>query len=600
MFPNLGPGSMSFQRVAICLACLLIVAFGAAMLSKWFFLGYGQFPKNENRVPQTQIARDWFVEKAAEVGIHMPHDCGIWAGDYFMPQILGSGVAIFDADGDGRPDLFFPQCGGPHGHPNQLYLQKQPEHFELAPPGNGLDYSAYCTGVAVGDVNRDGKPDVLVGEYSGIRLFLNEGEGRFRLCHSPQKYQNPDWAMSCAIVDLDGDKWPELVVTNYVGFDPNWPCTGPSGKREFCPPSAFPGRVTRIFKNLATQKDRDPVFEDVTQNSGLANFPGPGLGVVIADLGGSELPDILVANDGKPNHLWINQGKLHFKEEALVRGIAYEGSGRAQAGMGIALGDFSEMGRLDVFITHLAAENHGLWFQGAGGRFRERGAQSGLMRSFWRGTGFGTIALDFDLDGHLDLALSNGAIAAESGFSGSPPPNGSWQLPYQQRNQIFRGGMEGKEVNLKDISPSVPSLCGIPGIYRGLASGDLNGDGKPDLVVTRVGQSPLVLYNQNNGVGTALSFQEENGLALKGPIRLKLGDGRQRISACGGSYLSSSEPLVFVGNASDLLPWGGEVEVIWPGGERERFLVPEGKGKHAIKMGKGVKGSTEKKTGGKP
>lgn len=589
---------MSFKRVVFGLTCLCLIGGGLSMLSMWNWAVSFKTINYNLALPQIQAGQDWFLENTAKVGVHFAHDCGSWSGDYFMPQILGSGVAIFDADGDGRQDLFFPQCGGPKGKPNELYLQKKPDYFELAPHGNGLDYSAYCSGVAVGDVNRDGKPDLLVGEYSGIRLFLNEGGGRFRHCHSLPLNQNPDWAMSCAIADLDGDRLPELVVANYVGFDPNWPCTGPSGKREYCPPSAFSGKVTRIFKNLATQKNMDPLFEDVTQSSGLANFPGPGLGVVIADLGGSELPDILVANDGKPNHLWINQGKLNFKEEALVRGIAYEGSGRAQAGMGIAIGDFSGIGRLDVFISHLAGENHGLWFQGVGGRFRERGAQSGLMRSFWRGTGFGTIALDFDLDGRLDLALSNGAIAAESSLSVNGAPYEGWQPPYHQRNQVFRGGLEGNELNLKDISPSIPSFCGPPGVYRGLASGDLNADGKPDLVVTRVGKGPLILYNQNPGSGVALSFEEENGLALNGPVRIRLGDGRNRIMASGGSYLSASQSIVFLGQESDLLPWGGEIVVNWPGGSIEKFSIPSVGTKHTIRIGKGVKIGVKELFGG--
>ena len=581
---------MSFSRPGICLAFLLIFGGMAGILFLCFWGGKAQSQKNEDDGNQTLNGGDWFLDRSSEVGIQLPHDCGIWSGDYFMPQILGSGVAIFDADGDGRPDLFFPQCGGPKGKPNQLFLQKEPDRFELAAPGNGLDYSGYCTGVAVGDVNRDGKQDLLVCEYSGIRLFLNEGGGRFHLCNSPKKNQNPDWATSCAVVDLDGDSLPELVVTNYVGYDPNWPCTGPGGNREFCPPSVFPGKVTRIFKNLGAKMGEDPKFEDATQVSGLAKLPGPGLGVVIADLGGSELPDILVANDGKPNHLWINQGNLLFKEEALVRGIAYEGTGRAQAGMGIAIGDFAGMGRSDVFITHLAGENHGLWFQGVGGRFRERGVQSGLMRSFWRGTGFGTIALDFDYDGRLDVALSNGAIAAaEAGVSALGQPQSAWRFPYQQKNQIFQGGMKGKEVKFTDISPSIPSFCGIPGIHRGLASGDLNCDGKPDLVVTRVGQTPLLLYNQNPRAGTALVFQENNGLTRNGPVRIRLGDGRERISACGGSYLSASEAIVFVGQESDLSPWAGEIEIIWPGSEKEKFIVPAGNVKYAIQKGNGLK-----------
>ena len=599
MFVGLGSGFMSFKRFGFGFACLSTLGAGLLVVCFWNCLFPFQFPNNQKTVIQSKEDKDWFLEKANSVGVTLAHDCGPWSGDYFMPQILGSGVAIFDADGDGRSDLFFPQCGGPKGKPNQLYLQKEPDRFELAPPGNGLDYSAYCSGVAVGDVNRDGKPDLLVSEFSGIRLFLNDGGGKFHPGKSPQKKQNPDWGMSCAIADLDGDGLPELVVANYVGFDPEWPCTGPSGQREFCPPSAFPGKVTRIFKNLGSKIGNDPEFEDVTLSSGLAGLAGPGLGLVIADFGGRAIPDILVANDGKPNHLWMNQGGMTFKEEALARGIAYEGSGRAQAGMGVALGDFTGRGRVDVFITHLAAENHGLWFQGEEGRFRERGARAGIMRSLWRGTGFGTVALDFNFDGQLDLVLANGSIAAETALSGVNFSPEGWHHAYQQRNQIFRGGLAGGEMKFTDLSNEFPSFCGSPGIHRGLASGDLNGDGKPDLVVTRVGKSPQLFYNQNPGKGIAVAFQDKYAMPLNGPVRVELGDGRTRILPCGGSYLSASDSILFFGQESDLLPWGGEITVIWPGGEREKFLVHQEKVKQIIRMGKGLVAPAAKKSGSK-
>lgn len=551
--------------------------------------------------PPASVAggRDWFSERGVEVGILEKQDCGPFSGDFFMPQILGSGVAAFDADGDGRVDLFFPNCGGPKGAPNRLYLQTALDHFQLAPAGNGLDLSHYCTGVAIGDVNRDGKPDVLLAEYSGIQLLLNAGGGQFRRCPSPSSMQNPDWATSCAIADLNGDQLPDLVVTNYVAFDPAWPCTGPSGLREFCPPSAFPGRMTRVFKNLGSKPGGDPTFEDVTSFSGLAELPGPGLGVVIADFGGSNLPDILVANDGKPNHLWINQGGFRFSEQALTRGLAYGGSGRAQAGMGIALGDFAGQGRIDVFMTHLAEETHGLWVQGEGGRFRERGAQLGVMRTHWRGTGFGTVAVDFNLDGRLDLALANGSVASDPQRTQSQGVDlaEKWMAGYLQKNQLFQGQLNGQ---FEDLSPQITSLCDLPGIHRGMVSADLNADGRPDLIVTRLGQRPLILYNQSQNRGTALEFHDVNGHLQTGPIRLILPDGRERILALGGSYLSASEALVFIAPEVDLATNPGGVTVIWPGGEREQFVLSKEKPRQVVRFGQGKRENPSTGQGAKP
>ncbi len=591
---------MSLRQLGLLALSLLFIG-GLLSAGIYWWPTQIHFPPIQVIPPAQSVVggRDWFGERGEEVGILEKQDCGPFSGDFFMPQILGSGVAAFDADGDGRVDLFFLNGGGPTGQPNRLYLQKAPAHFQLAPAGNGLDLARFCTGVAIGDVNQDGKPDVLLAEFSGIQLFINVGGGQFRRCQTLLPDQNPDWATSCAIADLDGDQLPDLVVVNYVAFDPAWPCTGPSGLREFCPPSAFPGRMTRVFKNLGSQPGGETTFKDVTSHSGLAEVPGPGLGLVIADFGGSQLPEILVANDGKPNHLWMNEGGFRFSEQALSRGIAYGGSGRAQAGMGIALGDFSGQGRMDVFMTHLAEETHGLWVQGQGGRFRERGAQLGVMRSHWRGTGFGTVAVDFNLDGRLDLALANGAVAADlqQAESQDLSPAEKWMAGYRQKNQLFQGQLNGQ---FEDISPTMASFCELSGIHRGMASCDLDADGKPDLVITRLGQRPLILYNQSQKKGIALEFHDASGHRSTGPIRLILPEGGERILSQGGSYLSSSEALIFIAPEVDLAKNQGEVSVIWPGGEKEQFVLSKEEPRQVIRFGKGKRDHSIRELGAKP
>src|SRR5207248_1966289 len=195
-------------------------------------------------------------------------------------------------------------------------------------------------GVAVGDVNNDGWPDVLVTPYNGVKLFMNQGDGTFTDVTAESGLSNPSWGTSAAFVDFDRDGWLDLVVVCYVDYDPTWPCIGPRGKRDYCAPKTFKGRVSRLFRNQGLDRGTARVrFDDVTIKSGLGRVPGPGLGVVCADFNGDGWPDILIANDGAPNRLWINRRDGTFAEEAVPRGVAYTGSALAYAGMGVGVGD---------------------------------------------------------------------------------------------------------------------------------------------------------------------------------------------------------------------------------------------------------------------
>src|SRR5262249_35012555 len=217
-----------------------------------------------------------------------------------------------------------------------------------------------------------------------------------------------------AFVDYDRDGWLDLVVVNYVDYDPFWRCSSGQNKTDYCAPKTFRGRVSRLFRNRGALRDAKSrvSFEDVTETSGLSRKPGPGLGVVCADFNGDGWSDLFIANDGAANHLWINQKDGTFKEEAVRRGVAVNAMGRAEANMGIALGDVDGDGLFDLYVTHLTEETNTLWKQGPRGLFRDQTARAGLLASSWRGTGFGVLLADFDHDGNLDLAIVNGRVAA--------------------------------------------------------------------------------------------------------------------------------------------------------------------------------------------
>ena len=279
----------------------------------------------------------WFQDVTEQMGLDFLHEAGP-TGKYFMPQLVGSGAALFDIDDDGRLDLYVIQNGGPgSGAVNRLFRQAADGRFIDAGKRSGLEIDGYNIGVAIGDVNNDGRPDVLITQYGGIRLFLNQGDGTFTDVTSESKLASRLWGTSAAFLDYDRDGWLDLVVVNYLSYDPSRWCAGPDGRQDFCGPSAFHGTVAKLFRNLGRPKTiaaGSVGFKDVTLEAGLALNPGPGLGVFCGDFSGDRWPDIMVANDGKPNHLWINQRDGTFTEEAPGAGnrLQRHGSCRGEHG----------------------------------------------------------------------------------------------------------------------------------------------------------------------------------------------------------------------------------------------------------------------------
>src|SRR5437868_4938046 len=196
----------------------------------------------------------WFVDITDQAGLHFIHDAGP-AGRYFMPQVIGSGAALFDFDQDGRLDIYLVQNGGPGSRStNRLFRQDANGRFVDVSAGSGLDVAGYGMGVAVGDINNDGWPDVLVTEYGGLRLFLNNGNGTFTDITKEAGLKSPLWATSAAFVDYDRDGWLDLVVVNYVNYDPSRPCANAAGQPDFCTPRTFEGTVTKLYRNLGVKK----------------------------------------------------------------------------------------------------------------------------------------------------------------------------------------------------------------------------------------------------------------------------------------------------------------------------------------------------------
>jgi hypothetical protein len=556
--------------------CVLLLVIAAAAVGG---VGTGcQRQTTSSIEPETDVA-PWFLDVTQESGLDFVHDPGP-TGAYFMPQIMGSGAALFDFDNDGRMDIYLLQNAGPNSKStNRLYHQGPDGRFTDVSKNSGLDVAGYNMGVAVADVNNDGWLDVLVTQYGGLRLFLNNRNGTFTDVTREAGLDSPLWGTSACFFDYDRDGWLDLVVVNYVDYDGS-SCPGPDGP-DYCAPKAFGGAAPKLFRNLGRVpggKVGTVQFEDVTLKSGLGRFASSGLGVVCADFDGDRWPDIFVANDGRPNWLFINQHDGTFKEEAVSRGIAYNAMGRAQAGMGIGLGDVKGKGLFDLIVTHITEETHTLWRQGPRGLFEDGTMDAGLACTGCRGTGFGTVLADFDQDGALDLAIVNGRVSRP--LPGNRASGLFWE-PYAERNQLFVNDGKG---SFQDVSLQNSPLCGAAGVYRGLACGDVDGDGSLDLLVTELA-GPARLYR--NAVGERghwlLIHAFDPALhrdAYGAEITVQAGGRRwTRWLNPGYSYLCSNDVRAHFGLGSlqrverFIVLWPDGTEEAFPGGGVDRLLV---------------------------
>ncbi len=511
-----------------------------------------------------------FVESAAATGLKFDHFIGA-TGHYYLPEIMGSGVAVFDFDLDGDLDVYFLQ--------GTMLDESRPEEsifppksalgnrlFEnrMVPDGrlsfvdataaSGLGYEGYGMGAAVGDYDADGDLDLYVTNLGPNVLFRNNGDGTFSEVDGPQ---DDRWSTSASFFDYDGDEDLDLFFTNYVGFTVrgNLECFDSVGARDYCAPRAYQPVPDRLFRN------DDGRFTDVTNDAGLGVKFGNGLGVTTADVNNDGFVDIYVANDGTENQLWINRGDGTFEEQAMLSGTAVSGDGLAEAGMGVSAADFDNDGDEDLFVTNLVAETNTLYLNDGKGSFRDATNQFGLAASSAPFTGFGFQWKDFDLDGRLDLFVANGAVTILEAQRGSP-------YPFAQNNSFYRGTESGFE-----IAPGSQAWGEqVPALGRGMAAGDLDNDGDIDVVISN-NNGPARLYiNQTESPAFLKVKPAGNSLGARVGVTFADGTTTWRRVHRDGSYLSSSEPAAVFG-----LKGGKEVaslEIIWPNGDREKFPAP--------------------------
>ena len=452
------------------------------------------------------------------------HESGA-KGEYYFPEIMGGGVAIFDFDQDGYFDLYFT-----NGHTqlfqrekdsseidrtNQLFRQTEAGVFQNVTRQSGLGDTGYGMGVAIGDVNNDGYPDLYLTNWGADKLYLNQKDGTFRDMTRESGLHNLRWGTSATFFDFDRDGWLDLFVTNYVDYAPR-ECTQLSGtKQDYCAPHLFAGTPDKLFRNRTgdnkptLQQNSDEErhtsiqFEDVSLKAGISRATGPGLGVLASDFNSDGFPDLYVANDQAGNFLWINSGKGTFEDQAILRGVAYGFDGSPQASMGIASGDLDGDGRLDLYLTHLEGEHNAIYSNQGETGYQEQSHPSGLGKSSLAMTGFGTTLFDIEHDGDLDVLLVNGKVKrpANVGYTldfvpGSQRVPSSFWDPYREFNQILLNNGSGV---FQPIAHPQEKFLSVHRVSRALASGDLDNDGDLDLVVTNLGESAQIFLNKQNG-----------------------------------------------------------------------------------------------------
>lgn len=517
-----------------------------------------------------------FREAAMETGLVFHHFVGA-SGKYFLPEIMGPGVALLDFDRDGDLDVYFPQgvmldesIGAEESlFPPRMSLGNRLFENRIVPDGklsfldaterSGLGFKGYGMGAAAGDYDGDGDTDLYLTNLGPNALFRNEGNGTFRQVEGPQDNR---WSTSATFFDYDDDGDLDLFFTNYVDFTVrgNKDCFSPAGARDYCHPTVYNPVPDRLFRN------DDGQFVDFSLAAGLGAAFGNGLGVTTADFDNDGRTDLYVANDGTDNQLWLNRGNGRFENRALLAGAAVNADGRVEAGMGVLAADFGHDGDEDLLLTHNTSETNTLYLNDGKGNFLDATNRLGLGAASLPYTGFGLAWADFDHDGRLDVFVGNGAVTVTETRNGI-------RYPSAQHNQFFRGAAGGFSlIHGESVWGELPPL-----LSRGAAVGDLDLDGDLDVVSVN-NNGPARLYRNQTEGGRRLRVKlvgrrvNRNGIGARVGLRLRGGAWIWRRVQRDGSYLSSSEA------AAHFAPPGAvqSLEVHWPGGEEENFPPPEG------------------------
>ncbi|MFO0957006.1 MAG: FG-GAP-like repeat-containing protein [Isosphaeraceae bacterium] len=522
-----------------------------------------------------------FADVAESAGLAFAFDQGPSARHH-LPETMSGGVGLIDYDGDGWLDVYCIQGGKfppePGGRPSadRLFRNRGDGTFEDATESSGLAAfpGGYGHGVLVGDYDNDGHPDLFLTRWGAYALYRNRGDGTFEDATDRAGLAGyRDWPTSAAFADLDGDGDLDLYVCHYVEWNTEDPQLCYDEKKRqyvYCGPQRFRSLADHIFRNDGGR------FVDVTAEAGIVDPHGRGLGVVACDFDGDGLVDLFVSNDQSANYLFRNLGGFRFEEVGAISGVASSADGLYQASMGIACGDGDGDGLPDLVVTNFLNEGTTYYRNLGQGLFADHSNDTGLMSRTRYQLGFGIAFLDANADGWPDLAITNGHV---DDFR----PDEPWKMP----SQLLLGTPRGR---WSDASETAGPAWAVPRLGRGLAAGDLNNDGRVDVLILPQGQPLSYLRNDTEGGGHWLILRLEgtgsNRDAIGARVRVVAGGRRQSAWRFGGgSYQSAGDPRLHfgLGDATRV----DEIEVAWPSGRVERHSNVGGDRAYLLREGDG-------------
>jgi len=493
-------------------------------LAIWILFGVActQEDQTPPATPTTESKEGWFRE-----GISPPfvHRTGA-NGAYLLPESVSGGAGLADLDGDGWLDLVLVQSTA---GPSAIFLNRGDGTFGGEPISLPQPRGFFGMGVAIGDYDSDGDPDVYLTGLGPNRLFENRGQGRFEERAEEAGVADRGFGASAIFLDFDRDGDLDLFVVRYTDWSPGIEirCSDAADRPDYCNPANY----ERPSSDLLYRNVGNGEFLNVTEELGLDAARGNGLGVVADDFDGDGWVDLFVSNDTDPDRLWLNQSGEGFVERGLASGCAVDDSGLAKAGMGIGIADLDGNGESDLLVVNLHGESDSL-FMNHGGTFRDETARRGLGTTSRPYTRFGVGIHDFDLDGHLDIYLANGRIKRlEPKYADDP---------YAEPDLLLRGTANGR------FEPVPIALSGPPTTSRAAAFGDLNNDGTVDIVVIARDETPTVLYNTSRELGRGLVLAGLPAETSEVHLEIEHENGRKeqiaRRSRVAYGYLATHDP----------------------------------------------------------
>jgi len=543
------------------------------------------------QTPQNSSANTiTFRDITQKAGIHFVHNNAAF-GKKYLPETMGPGVAFIDYDNDGWPDIFIVNGMDWPGHASKrstpkLYHNNHDGTFTDVTHKAGLDVEMFGMGVAVGDYDNDGYDDLFVTALGQSRLFHNNGNGTFTDVTQKAGLLGPkEFSTSAAWVDYDRDGKLDLVVGNYVqwSLEGDLYCTLDGKSKSYCTPESYKGASVRLWHNRG-----DGTFEDVTKKAGLWEPTSKTLGIAILDYDNDGWPDLLFSNDTQPNKLYRNNGNGTFTEKAVVAGVAFSEDGVARAGMGVDAADYDRSGMASILITNFSNQMLSLYHNEGKGLFVDEAPRSEVGRNSLLTLGFGCFFFDYDLDGWPDILIANGHI---DGDIQRVQPN----VKYAMQPHIFRNLGKG---NFQEVTKSLGAGFATPRVGRGAAYGDINNDGRLDLLLSTNG-GPVYLF-ENDFTGSPAAANKSLRIKLIGTksnrdgigTAVKLtagGESQSEMLRSGSSYLSASELVLTFGLA--MHEQADSIEIRWPSGQADKLANVAAGQTITVTEGKGITGS---------